>query len=230
MREPEADARLLLTLIAPTLLVILGLHGLADVRWTFLLYVFGGCAVVPWLVLGIRPLSSRGGLPLRAPGEHLWALGGLPLALFLFGPLFLALYAFLRSRITAPEPYLEVLRRMGWVDAHSMAYLVLFVLLVPLFEEWWWRAQALPRCERAWGERRGLMICAAGFALYHVVVLFVLYEPELALLRWGGIFVGGLVFTAIAQRRRSWAWSWAAHFAADLVLVTAFLLWVRPAA
>lgn len=230
MRELEGNVRLLLTLIAPTLLVTLGLHVFADVRWAFLLYVLGGCAVVPWLVLGTRPLSSRGGLPLVVPGERLWAPSALPLALLLFGPVFFALYAFLRTKITAPEPYLEVLTELGWIDAHTTVHLVLFVLMVPLFEEWWWRAQALPRCERAWGERRGLILCAGGFALYHIVVLLVLYDPWLALLRWFGIFVGGLVFTAIAQRRRSWAWSWAAHFAADLVLVTAFLLWVRPAA
>ena len=222
--------RLLLALLAPTALVAVGLHVLADVRWTFLLYVFGGCALVPWLLLGVRPLSSKGALPLRTAGESLWAPRALPFALLLFGPVFFASYAGLRTRITAPEPYLDVLHSMGWRDEHQLLYLVLFVLLVPLFEEWWWRAQALPRCVRAWGVRRGIVASAGGFALYHVVVLLVLYEPALAFLRWAGILIGGIAFTAIAQRRGSWAWSWAAHFAADLVLVIAFLLWVRPSA
>lgn len=221
--------RLIAALLAPTFLVAVGLHVLEDVRWTLVLYVLGGCALVPWLSLGVRPLSRAGGLPWRAPGERLLAPTALPLAFVLFGPVFLALYALLRASITAPEPYVEVLHALGWRDEHQTSYLVLFVLLVPLFEEWWWRAQALPRCVRAWGEKRGLLASAGGFALYHVVVLLVLYDPWLALLRFAGILLGGVAFTAIAQRRGSWAWSWAAHFAADLVLVTAFLLWVRPA-
>jgi uncharacterized protein len=221
--------RLLVTLIAPTLLVAFGLHVLRDVRWTFLLYVFGGCALVPWAVLGVRPLSRAGGLPLRAPGERVFAPTGLPLAFVLFGPVFLGIYALLRAQITAPEPYVDVLHALGWRDEHTTLYLVLFAIFVPLLEEWWWRAQALPRCVRAWGTRTGLLASAGGFALYHVFVLLVLYEPALALLRMSGIVIGGVVFTEIARRRGSWAWSLTAHFAADLVLVTAFLWWVRPA-
>lgn len=220
--------RLALALLAPTALVGIGLHGLGDARLTFLLYIFGGCAVVPWLLLGIRPLSTQGALPLRAPRERLWSLSGLPLALVLFGPVFFVLYALMRGQITAPEPYLEVLYGLGWRDEHRLLYLLLFVTLVPLFEEWWWRAQALPRCVRAWGVRRGLAASAGGFTLYHLLVLLVLYEPLLAMVRLCGIFAGSVAFTAVAYRRGSWAWPLAAHFAADLVLVIAFLRWVQP--
>ena len=92
--------RLALALLAPTALVGIGLHGLGDARLTFLLYIFGGCAVVPWLLLGIRPLSTQGALPLRAPRERLWSLSGLPLALVLFGPVFFVLYALMRGQIS----------------------------------------------------------------------------------------------------------------------------------
>lgn len=222
--------RLLVAAVAPVGLVAFGFHGLHDLRWTFLLYVFGGCALVPALLFGIVPLRNRGGLPWRAPNEDLSRWTGAPLALVLFGPVFLGAYALLRTVITAPEPYLENLSVYGWNEAHTGLYLVLFLALVPLFEEWWWRGQFLPRAERAFGRAHGWWLSGLGFALYHIVVLLVLYEPALAVVRFSGIVGAGLVWAWIARVRRSWAWVFLAHFAADAVIVVAFLLWVRPQA
>ena len=222
--------RLLLAAVAPIALVAFGFHVVGDLRWAFLLYVFGGCALVPALLFGIVPFTSRGGLPFRAPGESLTAWTSAPLAVLLFGPAFLGAYALLRTVITAPEPYVENLAAYGWDERFTNLYLVLFLALVPLFEEWWWRGQFLPRAERAFGAAHGWWLSGVGFALYHIVVLLVLYETSLAFVRFGGIVGAGLVWAAIARRQRSWAWVFVAHFAADAVIVLAFLLWVRPQA
>lgn len=213
---------LLATLIAPTLLVSVGLVWLHDVRWAFFLYVFGACGAVPWLLLRATPLRQGIGLPFRRPGLRA------AIAFLLFGPGFLGLYSLFRAQLTAPEPYLESLVRLGWPTQHSTLALVLFATLVPLFEEWWWRGQALPRCVARFGTRAGVLVAASGFASYHLVVLWQLYTPGLALLRFTGIFLGGLMWTVWAHRRGSWEETWAAHFGADLALVAAFVLWVLP--
>lgn len=222
--------RLLVAAVAPIALVAFGFHVVGDLRWAFLLYVFGGCALVPALLFGIVPLSSRGGLPLRAAGERLGRWNGVPLALLLFGPAFLGAYGLLRAVLTAPEPYVENLVAYGWDERFTNLYLILFVAFVPLFEEWWWRGQFLPRAERAFGRAQGWWLSGIGFALYHIVVLLVLYETGLAFVRFAGIVGAGLTWAYLAKRRRSWAWVYAAHFAADAAIVTAFLLWVRPQA
>lgn len=222
--------RLLVGAVAPIALVAFGFHGLGDLRWAFLLYVFGGCALVPALLFGVRPLSTRGGLPLRAEGEALWNAKGLPLAFVLFGPAFMGAYGLLRTVLTAPEPYIENLVAYGWDARFTNLYLVLFLVFVPLFEEWWWRGQFLPRAERALGASIGWLFSGVGFALYHIVVLLVLYETGLAFVRFAGIVGAGLVWAFIARSKRSWLWVYVAHLSADAVIVTAFLLWVRPQA
>jgi membrane protease YdiL (CAAX protease family) len=217
-------ARLIAAMVAPTLLVAGAMFGLDDLRAAFMGYVVGGCLLVPWLLLGARP-GAPGGLPFRAAGEH----AASPLvALFVFGPLFLLVYWFLRQFITAPEPYLEALHTLGWNDDHRYLYFTTFVATVPLAEEWWWRGQALPRAERLFGKPAGRLLVALGFAAYHAPVLLRLYPVGPASIRFAGIVVAGIFWTWFAARRRSWGWVWWAHLAADAVIVVAFILWVQP--
>ena len=186
-----ARVRLIVGALAPIALVAFGFHGVGDLRVAFLAYIFGGCALVPALLFRIRPLASAGGLPFVAPGEGLGRWTGLPLALGLFGPAFFGAYYLLRKALTAPEPYVERLVAYGWDERFTPLYLVIFLLFVPLFEEWWWRGQFLPRAEAAFGRAHGWWLSGVGFALYHIVVLLVLYDPGLAFLRFSGIAGGG---------------------------------------
>jgi len=217
-------ARLLVTMAVPTVLVAVAMFPLGDLRLAFVAYVLGGCLLVPWLMVGARP-GGRGALPFRAQGEHPAA----PLvALLIFGPTFLVAYWLLRQVITAPEPYLDALHALGWNDSQRYLYFAIFILAVPLAEEWWWRGQALPRAERLFGAPTGRLLVAVGFAAYHAPVLLRLYPVGPAAIRFAGIVVAGLVWTWIAARRRSWGWVWWAHLAADAVIVLAFILWVQP--
>ena len=218
--------RLIAAMIAPTALVATAMFPLGDLRLAFVFYVLGGCLLVPWLLVGARP-GGAGGLPFRAADEH----AASPLvALLVFGPLFLVAYWFMRQFITAPEPYLESLREIGWNDDHRYLYFAIFVSAVPLAEEWWWRGQALPRAERLFGEPAGRLLVALGFAAYHAPVLLRLYPVGPASIRFAGILAAGLFWTWFAARRRAWGWVWWAHLAADAVIVIAFILWVHPQA
>lgn len=213
--------RLLAALVLPTALVTFALFGLEDVRWAFGLYVLGGCVLGPTiLVRGHRTL------PFRHDDEALRRLTGAPLAVLLFGPLFLLAYALLSRFITSPEAYLTQLHALGWRDGHQWLYFVLFVALVPWCEEWWWRGRALPRCEDLFGQRWGFVAASLGFASYHLPVLLRFYEPGAVAIRFGGIVLAALTWTAIAQRRRSWGWTFWAHLSADVTIVLAFLIWV----
>lgn len=219
-------ARLIAAFVLPTLLVLVGLHALQDIRWTFLLYVFGGCVLGPWLVVGARPFASSGGLPFRAPGA---TRRGLWLAL-LFGPGFLGVYWLLFPWLADASFYLDALQARGFEREQLGLYALLFLLLIPWVEEWWWRGQALPRAREQFGPRAGLLLAAAGFGLYHYFVLATLYPWPLALLRGSGILAAGVVWCLLAARYRSWQPTWWAHLAADAAVVAAFRWLVLPGA
>lgn len=222
----SARARLSLALLLPTLLVLVGLHGLADIRATFLLYVLGGCVLGPWLVVGARPFAAGGGLPFRAPGA---TRRGLWLAL-LFGPVFLGVYWLLFPWLADATFYLDALEARGFERERLALYALLFLVLIPWVEEWWWRGQALPRAQREFGRTPGLLLAAAGFGLYHYFVLATLYPWPLALLRGTGILAAGVVWCVLAARARSWQPTWWAHLAADIAVVCAFRWLVLPGA
>lgn len=222
----SARARLLAAFLLPTGLVLVGLHAFQDIRATFLLYVFGGCLLGPWLLVGARPFAPAGGWPFRAPGA---TRDGLWLAL-LFGPGFLAVYWLLFPWLADASFYLGALQARGFERDQLALYATLFLVLIPWVEEWWWRGQALPRAREGFGPVAGTLLAASGFGLYHFFVLATLYPWPLALLRGSGILAAGLLWCLLASRARSWQPTWWAHLAADAAVVVAFRWLVLPGA
>ncbi len=224
IRLRSSTPALLLALAAPTVIVASALLGAHSVHVAFAAYLLGGCVLGPWLLLGARPLSARGGMP--------WARAGLLVdrvgwkLWLLFGPVFFIVYIAIRRLVQDPERYLAQLRTLGWRDEHELLYGAAFLLLIPLFEEWWWRGQAVPRCVDRFGRRSGVIIAALAYAAYHAFTLAVLYEPRAAWLRWLAILVAGWAWSEIAWRRRQWSGVYLAHLGADMAIVAAFLLFV----
>lgn len=216
---------MLLTLALPSVLVAFGMFGARDVRVAFTLYVTIGCGLAPWLLLGARPLTTGAGLPWSTSSRG--ALNRHRLAAWLvFGPLFFAAYALLRRYIGDPERYMAQLRALGWRDEHGLLYALLFVMLIPIAEEWWWRGQALPRCMERFGRGRGILLAAVAFAAYHVFTLAALYDGRSTVIRVSGIFLAGIIWSLIALRRGEWGVTYFAHLGATMAIVVAFFLYV----
>lgn len=222
---PGPAWKLLLSLALPSALVALGMLVVRDLRLTFALYLLVGCGLSPWLLLGARPFQQGVGLPWSASRAR--GLGGRRLAAwFVFGPVFLAVYAALRRYIGDPERYLTHLRELGWRDEYELIYALLFVALIPLAEEWWWRGQALPRCVARYGRGRGVLLAASAYAAYHVFTLAALYDGPSTAIRLTGIFAAGLVWSLMALRRTEWGLTYFAHLGADMAIAVAFFLFV----
>jgi membrane protease YdiL (CAAX protease family) len=208
------------SLLLPSLLVWLGMWPLADVRAAFLLYVFGGCMLGPLLFLGARPLRTGDGMPLWSEAPRGWLV--FALQFLLLGPAFYLAYQLLLPWVGDPARAHDVLLQLGWNDAHEQIYAGVFLALVPLAEEWWWRGRAQPLCERRWGVNRGRWISATLFALYHGFVLSRMYPPLGVALRMPLIVCGGRVWAALAGRF-GWGMSYAGHFVADATIVIVYL-------
>jgi len=217
-------ARFWAALLLPSAVVAFAMWGVGDVNLAFVLYVGAGCILGPWLLLGIRPLSNAGGLPFRAIAMSTTRWIGLVAGLaVLFGPILYVIYSALRPHLGDPAAYLESIRRLGWTEYFYPYFIVLFVGFVPLFEEWWWRGQALPRCVERFGTRRGILISSACFALYHFFVLSRLVDDGVALaVRMLAIFAAGLGWAFLARWVKSWGLGYVAHLAADITMVLVF--------
>ena len=224
--NPAPVWKLSLALVLPSAAVGAGLFGARDVRFAFALYLIVGCGLGPWLLLGARPLSTGIGLPwsietFRRLGWHRFA------AWLAFGPVFFVAYARLRHYVGDPEQYLSRLGGLGWRPEHEVLYALLFVTLIPLAEEWWWRGQALPRCVRRFGRWRGILLAASSYAGYHAFTLAALYDGRSTSIRLAAILAAGVVWSVLALRRGEWGITYFAHLGADMAIVAAFFLYVR---
>jgi len=220
-----AGWKLLAALALPSVLVAFGMFGARDVRVAFALYIVIGCGLGPWLLLGAKPFSTGRGLPWSAstnprPDRHRLT------AWLVFGPLFFAVYAFLRRYIGDAERYLVQLRSLGWRDEHELLYGLLFILLIPVAEEWWWRGQALPRCVERFGRGRGVLLAASAFAAYHVFTLAALYDGRSTAIRLAFIFLAGVVWSLLALWRAEWGVTYFAHLGAAMAIVAALFLYI----
>ncbi len=221
--------RLLLLLLAPSLLGALGIFGLQSLSATFWLYLLGGCLLLPACVLRIRPLGVGGlGLPWRPARPPRWRRAWLWLSV-VFGPVFLGGYLLARPYLGSVTAYRERVAALGIDLGDPVAAAVIFLLLNPLLEEWWWRAQATPRCVAAFGKRGGLALATAGFGLYHVVLLSGLFPLPVALVRSLLIAAAGLLWSVIVLEQRSWRDVYLAHLVADLAMAVLFALVILPA-
>ncbi len=218
-----AHFRLIVALILPSALVAVGMMVVRDVRAAFGLYAFAGCLLGPWLLLGIRPFSSDGGLQLHPPGVARWRRPFVEFLVFFTG--LFAGYALLRGFLVVNLGEFQArIEALGWNQDHVAVYSVVFLLVIPLVEEWWWRAQALPRCVRAFGRWPGIVISGVTFAAYHGFVLAAWYEVPSVLLRISVIAGAGVYWGWLAHRTQSWKASYLGHFGADLAVVLAFRL------
>jgi hypothetical protein len=228
MNGRRTRLRLLATLLAPAVLGALGLWGAGSLPLGFWLYLLGGCVLTPWLVLGARPLAAGvAGLPFRPPPPRRWRRLDALLA-FVFGPLFAAGYLALRPWLGDYADYLTRLAALGIDLEAPLAAGLVFVVLNPLIEEWWWRGQATPRCCALLGRARGLALVTAAFWIYHVVLLGALFPWWLAVARATVIGAVSLLWSHLAMVQGGWRSVYLAHLVADVAMAVLFALVVWP--
>ncbi|MEZ4386285.1 MAG: CPBP family intramembrane glutamic endopeptidase [Candidatus Krumholzibacteriia bacterium] len=222
-------ARLLLAIALPTMLTAAVLATSGHLPTTFWVYLGGGCVLAPWLLLGARPLTGGAdGLAFGPRGTRRWRRAWLWLPL-LFGPALLAGHLAVRPYLGSVPAYRERVAALGVDLELPLMAGVVFLILNPLVEEWWWRGQATPRCCAAFGRRAGLALATLGFGIYHLVLLAWLFPLPIAALRAVLIAAAGLVWSAVAMHQGGWRDTYLAHLAADLAMVVLFALVVLPA-
>lgn len=225
VKSSPSTLRLVAALVLPCAWTGLGMWVLRSVEATYVLHILLGCLAGPFLLAG----AGRGGAGhpfLPARGRSRGALRRGALLWLLCGPVLVAAYALLRPWLGDAHSYMASLAELGWRASRFPLYATLFVLVTPLAEEWWWRGNALPRCEDRWGPRRGSLAASAAFTFYHGVVLARLYPADVVFLRLAAIFLAATLWGAAARRDRAWFAPFLGHSAADLAFLVVFRLFL----
>lgn len=199
---------------------------LGDVEATYVMHVLLGCLAGPVILVGVA--RGRTGYPfLPARDRSAPALRHGVLLWFLCGPLLVAAYALLRPWLGDAASYMANLTELGWRVPRFPVYALLFVVITPLAEEWWWRGNALPRCVARWGTRRGSLVAATAFTSYHGIVLLRLYPPAVVAIRLAAIGLAALLWGEAARRDRAWFAPFLGHSAADLAFLVVFEMFLH---
>lgn len=225
-RTPRWMAALALGLLvpAPSIGAFLGMMVFPDSttgRVAFALskiWLFG--FPVFWLLRVERaPLSWS---PARKGGWAAGAVSGVLISAAIVG-----LYAAFGVRVVDREFLVEELRKVGlgvpWRYAVGATY---WIVVNSVLEEYVWRWFCVRQCARLWRPSAAIVASALFFTLHHVVATSVYFRPLAVVLCATGVFLGGLIWSAMYVRYESVWPGYVSHALVDLAVfgLGAFLL------
>jgi hypothetical protein len=142
----------------------------------------------------------------------------------------LAVWALLQPLVPALGAPVAAWLEWGLVPPRDLGFLVYYALVNPWIEEAFWRGRLLGAAAR---NRLGVVpartLSVFGFLPMHIVVLSSSFEPSTTLLMSCAVLVGSLAWTWMQEKCRTTWLPAASHMGADLGLVIAYLVWLRPA-
>jgi molybdate transport system substrate-binding protein len=147
--------------------------------------------------------------------------------------LIVGLYLLWGGRFVDTSMFVEELRRIGlgipWRYAAGATY---WVLVNSVLEEYVWRWFCVRQCERLWSKPLAIAASALFFTLHHVVAMSVYFPPAAVALCSLGVFMGGLIWSAMYLRYRSIWPGYLSHALVDVAVfgVGAWLLFGGPMA
>jgi membrane protease YdiL (CAAX protease family) len=111
------------------------------------------------------------------------------------------------------------LRRIGlgvpWRYALGATY---WILVNSVLEEYVWRWFCVRQCEQLWPRRAAILASALFFTLHHILAMSVYFRATAVALGATGVFIGGVILSAMYVRYRSVWPGYVTHAFADLAI------------
>jgi uncharacterized protein len=222
MPQPKSLLALALLIPVPTLTVVLAMHWetTAGTRIGEIAYAIGKVWILAlpllWLLLVERGRPSLS-LP-RQGGLAVGAITGLIIAAVI-----LAAFALVGDRLAEPAMVREFAASVG-IDnpARYLALAAYLATINAVLEEYVWRWFVYRQCEKLLPHAGGwiaVALSAAFFTLHHVFVLAAQFGMAIVVLGSVGVFVGGVVWSALYRRYRSIWPGFVSHAIVDVAIL-----------
>ncbi len=215
-RRRHAWLALLLLVPAPSLGVVAGMivwPGSPPGRIGFALAKLWILALpLVWrLCVERKPVSLS---PARRGGFGVGVASGLLISALIAGG-----YLWLGDRFLDRALFVEKLTETGLGDWRLyVAGAVYWVVVNAVLEEYVWRWFCVAQCARMWRRQVAVVVSAACFTLHHSVALSVYVPPMAVVLCSIGVFLGGLIWSAMYLRYRSIWPGYVSHAIVDVAV------------
>ncbi len=105
------------------------------------------------------------------------------------------------------------------ISRDSFVYVALYISFVNSFlEEFFFRGFACLKLQRYVSRRTAYLFSSLSFAVYHIAMMWVAFEPPLVALSLVGLVVGGLIFNFFNERYGNLYISWLIHMGANFAI------------
>ncbi len=160
--------------------------------------------------LGLRSLFSLGGGAKGIVEAILWGLGVFGV---IVGAYLLIGRFFDFSQITG-----NLEKSMG-IDKDNFVAVALYISFCNSFlEEFFFRGFACLKLQKYVSRRAAYIFSSLTFALYHVAMMWVAFEPPLVAVAFIGLIVGGCIFNFFNERYGNLYISWLIHMGANFAI------------
>ena len=105
------------------------------------------------------------------------------------------------------------------IDRDNFLFVALYISFFnSLLEEFFFRGFACLSLQKYLSRRTAWLFSAVAFALYHVAMMWVAFEPPLVVVSLGGLMVGGCIFNFFNEKYGNIYISWLIHMGANFAI------------
>jgi membrane protease YdiL (CAAX protease family) len=211
--------KFLLLLLAPTVMIYVGLHVLESVPITFLLFY-------SWLLF--VPLIRKASLFSEIVHKnvkssiHFGIISGIVFFFFIFGGLYWLHHYFI------DVVYLQVLLAEWGFSGNGMIGLVFVLVIVnPILEEVYWRGYIFTQLKSKGNAVKATLITSFFYTLYHFLSVIPMFQWGFNILAVLPVFIAGLFWGYMREKTGSIAGTIISHALGDFGIVCVYWFIVR---
>ena len=212
----KAFLALVLLVPAPSLGVLFGMFLFPDTILGKSLFLFTKMWLVALPVIWLRFIdkSKLSALPVKNVGVGMGIFSGTMILLIIFGGFFIA-----GDSLIDKDFFVAKLASVGLTNPGVYFGAMMYWILVnSVLEEYVWRWFCFEKCAMLTSKIWAVFLAAAFFTLHHVFAMLVYFSPGTTIACSLGVFIGGLIWSAMYLRYQSILPGYISHVFADIAV------------
>lgn len=167
---------------------------------------------VVWLIgIDKKPL---GGSPMRRGGLVFGVISGVVIASAI-----VALYVLVADKVLDKTFFVQKLTAIGLGNWKIyLAGTIYWIVVNAILEEYVWRWFCVEQCSRLWNRQFAIIASALFFTLHHILAMSLYFPPVAVALCSFGVFIGGIIWSAMYIRYESIWPGYVSHAIVDMAV------------